>query len=738
MIRKIIITVNVLALLGLFLAWSGKKPADHEVWFPFESSNTHEAGIIGMENWLDAPAGRHGFLQMDGENLRFENGTRVKFWGTNICSRLPFMGPERADSFVNFMAKYGINAVRFHKFSWYAYDGDHSTRFSKERFEPFDYFQYRLRKKGIYYSWSHIYGHRVQPADSSSLLAYDEIRNLRFPWSHLNGSTAGLVNFAPDLQELSIALTVDMLNHVNPHTGLRYADDPGLAFVEFQNEDNIFWSAIERSLEQAPTYRALLCRQFSEWLLNKYGSQTELEEAWGKENIPEGESLAAQNIYPRPNHGLFSLEYETALRENRDMATHILDKMRFLYEKQVEFYRKFEKAVRDTGYGGVLVASCWQAGSGISHFYNLHADYLVGMIDRHNYFGGGEGGHGIRPGTVNNNSMVTEPGSGLFSAGMQQVVDRPFAFSEWMSLVPNQWTAEAAPIIAIYGMGLQGWDASFSFATDLPRFSRYLQSEHHGVYNATSPLHMGLYPALARMIYRNDITESPVLATRNVHIPSLENGRLGFEETVDQGYDDKRFDGSVPPQTLAIGRIPVKFTNEPAETEIPELSAHWDTINKTIASATGELSWQYGNNQYFTINTPGTKGMVGFIPDEEIVIGDWHLQTDNRFAVILLTSLEHDRSLEDAREILVTTVARGMNTGMRYNEAGDTLISTGTSPLLLEPVNIDLKLPQDRDYILEILDHDGLRTGSYVTAQNGRISLKGADHKAIWYLLSRK
>jgi hypothetical protein len=693
----------IIAFLLSLLSLSFIRQKADEGWFPFIPSNTFEPGVIGMKHWLDAPAGKHGFVLMDNSGLRFENGEPVKFWGTNICSRLPFTEPERVDQFVAFMAKYGINAVRFHKFSWYAYDGDHSTRFDKEKFARFDYFQSRLREHGIYYGWSHIYGHRVQPGDSSTLLAYNEIRNLKFPWSHLNGSTASLVNFAPDLQELNIALTVDMLNHVNPHTGLRYADDPALAFVEFQNEDNIFWSAIERSLEQAPTYRALLCNQFSEWLVRKYGTQAALDKAWGKENIPEGESLSAGNIYPQPNHGLFSWEYETALRENREMATHILDKMRFLYEKQVEFYRKFEDAVRATGYKGVLVASCWQAGSGISHFYNLHADYLTGMIDRHNYFGGGEGGHSMRQGLVNNSSMLAEPGSGLFSAGLQLVIDRPFAFSEWMSLVPNQWTAEASPIIAIYGMGLQGWDASFSFATDIPRFSPYLQSEHHGVYNATSPLHIGLYPVLARMIYRGDITESPVIATRNVHVPSMEEGKLGFEERVDQGYDDKRFSGTVPPQSLAIGRIPVNFTDTPEKTTIPDLSAHWDTLNMIVNSVTNELSWSYGENKYFTVNTPGTKGLVGFLPGRSIGLGDWEMQSDNSFAVILATSLEDDKNLGEAGKILITTVARAKNTGMMYNQAGDTLLATGTSPLLLEPVNFSLKFPGARNYRIEIL-----------------------------------
>jgi hypothetical protein len=135
-----------------------------------------------------------------------------------------------------------------------------------------DYFLAKLRTNGIYYGWSHIYGHRPALADKNRLLAYDEIAGTEFPWSHLNGSTASLVNFAPDLQELNIELTVNMLNHVNPETGLQYAEDPALSFIELQNEDNIYWGAMEATLAQTPTYRRLLCRQFSEWLEEKYGS----------------------------------------------------------------------------------------------------------------------------------------------------------------------------------------------------------------------------------------------------------------------------------------------------------------------------------------------------------------------------------------------------------------------------------------------------------------------------------
>lgn len=521
-VAKVFIILSLLGIGALIQpSLKHKQEGSEPGWFPFAPENTRESGVIGMRSWLEAPAGKHGFVRIEKEQLVFENGKPIKFWGTNINGGNAFPSRERADNFTNFLAKYGVNAVRFHKFTWNATDETYSTIPQPEKFERLDYFHAQLKEAGIYIGWSAIYGHRVLPGDSSSLLAYQEIKNLSYPWSHLNGSTSSLVNFAPDLQELNIALTVNMLNRTNPFTGLRYAEDPALAFVEFQNEDNIFWSAIERALEQAPSYRALLCRQFSRWLQVKYGTQERLEEAWGRGAIPEEESMDQQNIYPNPNHRFFSKEYEAAIDNDRQMPVHTMDKMRFLYEQQLAYYRKFEKAVRKTGYKGVIVGSCWQAGSGITHLFNLHADYVLGMIDRHNYFGGGAGGHRLATGPVKNNSMLKNPGSGLLSTGMQQVIDRPFSLSEWMSLVPNQWTAEAAPLVAAYGMGLQGWDASFSFAVDIPRFSPLLESASHGVYNATSPLHMGLYPALSRMVYRGDLRESPVLGSRTVHVGSL-------------------------------------------------------------------------------------------------------------------------------------------------------------------------------------------------------------------------
>ncbi len=701
-------------------------------WFAFSPSNNLTSSELSMADWLHKPAGKHGFVQMKGDKLMFEDGTPIKFWGTNIASELPFMTPEEAIRWSKFLTSYGFNAVRFHKFTWDATDGIHSTVITNEKWKNFDFLCNELRNNGVYYGWSHIYGHKVCPGDSTRLIAYNELAATKFPWSHLNQTTSALVNFADDLQDLNIELTVNILNHINPTTGLRYADDPALSFIEFQNEDNIFWSAIEETLKQTPTYNALLCKKFSKWLLQKYNNDANLTKAWNNEGIAEGESLMKETIYPQPNHGLFSWEYEQAIKENRKVKQHILDKLAFLYEEQVKFYKKFENAVRKTGYKGTLVASCWQAGTGLSHLLNLHADYLTGMIDRHNYFGGGKG-HNLAPGVIDNSAMVSHIGSGLFSTGLQQVRDRPFVFSEWMSLIPNEWTAESAPIVAVYGMGLHGWDASYVFATDYPHYSPTIETPGGGIYNATSPTQLALYPALARMIYRNDVTEGKVVVNRNVDLKAMQNGETAFKDVVKQDYDRKSIEGSFPLQLMAAGRVVLTFT---ANSRI-ELTGNIDQLwnDSTVTSNTGELTWSEKGKGYFTINTPGTKGLVGFAKGKKFDLGEISLSTDNEFAVILITSPEPGKTISESRKMLVTTIARARNTDMKYNDDRTQLLNNGKAPMLLEPVKLSLLVKGNSMPKCTMLDHTGHKTSNQIRPVNGGLTLDGAATKTMYYMV---
>ncbi len=728
----------ILAIIPVILLSCGKQ----EQWFPFKPIKAEGISVTDQTHWLDAPAGKHGFLNMDGDHFSFEDGTPVKFWGVNICSEKPYVSGEVADEWVDNLKRFGVNAVRFHKFTSDALTGNSSVNPDSSMMVRFDYFHNRLRIAGIYYGWSPIYGHIPLPGDSAAILNYSEVKNSGLS-DHLKASTIGLVNWAEDLQDLQMQLILNLLNRTNSVNGKRYADDPALIFVEIQNEDNIYFATTQRVIETCPEYRSLLSGRFSEWLTKKYGSQEKLIQSWGQGNFDFAREFAKDssewhlkkgNICPIANHGVFDYEYKKSVENNSKMPVYLLDMLSFLYTQQQNFYDRAVGMIRSTGYKGAIVASCWQAGSGFSHFFNLNNDYRTGIIDRHNYFGGGTG-HRLNPGKVNNESMLKVPGSGLLSTGMQKVLGRPFVFSEWMSLAPNEWTAEAVPLIASYGMGLQGWDGSFAFASNDTEYSPTLQSANHGVYNVESPLHLGLYPAVANMIYRKDISEGELISTRNVNMAELEKGNIGFIELSEQEGDQKSFRSTIPSEILAVGKVPVSFTPGFIPTDTPDLDKWIDTIQHSINATNGQLQWHYGENAWFTINTPGTMGLVGFPPDSAVNIGDITIKTSNEFAVILISCMNPGQTIQTADELVVTTLARAKNTGMVYNENHTELLEVGISPLLMEPVHLSLTVKGKGKATVTVLNHLGYKTGKTFNSGDEEIILDGQKTQAFYYLL---
>jgi len=88
-------------------------------WFAFAPAEDAGPSVISMEEWLDKPAGTHGGVRMTGDHFEFEDQTPVKFWGVNL-SYGGACAPEKktAELTAARFAKYGVNGVRLHKFSY--------------------------------------------------------------------------------------------------------------------------------------------------------------------------------------------------------------------------------------------------------------------------------------------------------------------------------------------------------------------------------------------------------------------------------------------------------------------------------------------------------------------------------------------------------------------------------------------------------------------------------------------
>ena len=707
--------------------------AQDQGWFAFTTHGKIQPSVIGVEDWLDKPAGKHGFLQSKGNQYVFEDGTPIKFWGVNITGERVFADKDAAEQWSSHLAKYGVNAVRLHKFTKPGYIGTgKSTNIAPDKYDKLDYFSQCLREKGIYYGWSPIFGQLPQPDDRQHLIAFDEI--VQGKQIHEN-STMGILHFSEDLQDLSIKLVVNLLNHRNPYTGLRYADDPALTYIEMQNEDDVFFA---RSFARDAkywnvrlTYKAIACKKFSEWLRKKYGSHQALVAAWGEKAIDAfptyqtDEHLDKNNIFPMTGAWYFN---------NERTRKRLLDTARFLFDLQNEFYQRFAQAIRKTGYKGELIGSCWLGGDDIAHFYNLYSDYLIGAIDRHSYSGGIEGKDGsIVQGKIQAASMLETPGTGLMTVPWWAVTDRPFAISEWSAKSPNEWISEAPPIIAAYGMGLQGWGASYAFCSKNSNLQNSLQSNDESAFNTDAPCHIGLYPAISRMIYSNELKEGKPVAIHKVSIKSLEEGKLDWNRYMDISQNSSNLEEAVSRFAVAIGKVGVEFTPEYEKTIIPDLTPYIDQTRKVIHSTTGQMSWYFGDHKCFTVQTPSAKMWVGFMENQKLTAGNISLECKNPFAVVTVSSLEKGVSIDKSKSLLITTIGRSRNTGMEYSADGKSLIARGTAPLQMEGVEATITFPVELKGRLYILNHDGERTEKFIELSGKQIKLSGALHQTLYY-----
>lgn len=694
-------------------------------WFPLiVRDDLAGESVIALDDWLEKPAGKRGGVRMVGDRFQLEDGTPIKFWGTNLSYGSGCAPPKaEADATAARFARYGVNAVRLHKFSYPKGrdngigDANDATLMDHEGLDRLDYFSAQLAKRGVYYGWSHTFGFIVCPGNRDRLAAYDEIER------NLKGKTYALMNFADDVQDLMIEMVVNLLKHKNPHTGLTYALDPALAYIELQNEDDIFFYTSESAFNACPTYKKLFTAKFSDWLKEKYGGDDALAKAWG--GLKPGESLAAQTIAPQTNPWFFGSD--NLPRQQGPARQRLLDAAAWLHETQNRFYTRFVKAIRDAGYRGPLCGSPWQAPAMLPHYLNLRSDALVGFIDRHNYFGG-----------QLNDTMLSRPGSGYLSSGLQQVIDRPFCVSEWIHVYPSLYSAEGPAIMAAYGLGLQGWDASFEFQSSPRRqtFNDRAGWQPWGVWDADVPTSLGQYPALARMIYRGDVKESEVISTRRVSPADLAAGEFNFSDTVRQSGDIKSFGGSTPAEALAAGRCVVEFSDMPQSggtpaSVFPDLARFRD--GTAIVSATKQLRWETAGRGFFTIDTAGTKGVVGFAAGRPRRLGDVTIELESPYASVLLTALDKAATLKNAERALLTVVARNSNTGFKYFSIDDRILDNGRGPILLEPVRATISIGGRAVTAVHILDHAGARSGKTLEVRSGRFTVDGARDRALYY-----
>ena len=246
-------------------------------------------GPTNISGTLDKPAGKSGFVHVKDGHL-YAGDRRLRLFGTNFTAAADFPDHETADKVAARMAKFGLNAVRFHFLdaTWGTprlinYESGDWRNWNADALDRLDYFIARLKEHGIYADLNLLVGRRFGVGDGVDAKV-----------NQLDWKTAHAVGFfhAPHM-EAQKRYARQLLTHLNPYTKLTYAEDPAVALVEINNENGLIHTWMGGSFDALPDVFARdLRKQWNQWLGKRYAGTAALSNAWGARNEP----LAAEML----------------------------------------------------------------------------------------------------------------------------------------------------------------------------------------------------------------------------------------------------------------------------------------------------------------------------------------------------------------------------------------------------------------------------------------------------------
>lgn len=462
-------------------------------------------GELDLSRLLDAPAGKHGFSKVSSEGcIVFEDGTRGRFFGTNVGGSRCAPPREEAEIQAARLAAYGVNLLRLHtidsRWSDFLEYGKGNTRsFNPEALDRMDYFVAQLKKRGIYVYFDLL--------DYRGFLPGDDVRDADKMDTHWTESIKGASIFNRRMIELQKEFATQLLTHRNPYTGLRYVDEPALLIQEITNENSLFYLSNPQLI--LPSYTAELKDLWNRWLGRRYGDRAKLADAW---RLDDGTSALTADENPEAGTVAMPTQhlYRDTLKAGSDpmrAAPRLNDLTRFLYETEVAYYTEMMEHLRGLGLK-CLITGTNQDFSDASN----RANACCQAMTRNNYWCHPDV-HAKPFNRFRNLSVLASPphrtATPMANIASSAVAGKPMISPEFNFPWPNEFRAECLPMMMAYAC-LQDWDGMLFFAYDTrPERGRL---SYFG--NTRDPARWGQVPLAALMFLRGDVAT----ARTTVHI----------------------------------------------------------------------------------------------------------------------------------------------------------------------------------------------------------------------------
>lgn len=212
-------------------------------WVPLKVATEIKEGSA-----LDFSSGRSRLSRVvaRGRHFEFEDspGVARRFYGVNICNSANFAKKEVAEKFVRQLKLRGYNALRLHHHDGGLVEGSpDGTTINPAQLDRMDALLAACDREGVYVATDLFVSRKVPRRaigqDADGFAGIGEYKALVLV------DDAAFSNLC--------AFAREWMTHVNPYTGLRWADDPALAFLAFVNEGHIGAGGTE-TLRRLPQY----------------------------------------------------------------------------------------------------------------------------------------------------------------------------------------------------------------------------------------------------------------------------------------------------------------------------------------------------------------------------------------------------------------------------------------------------------------------------------------------------
>lgn len=280
----------LVALSGLPVRAANPVTSETPNWFPFNISALDGSPTAIDLSWLnEKPAGASGFLRAEGEHIVDGQGNRVRLFGTNFCFGANFPPETIAPKIAAHLAKNGVNVVRLHHMDSGGKESliadNATTALNAANLARLDKLIAELIAHGVFVNLN-LHVSREYPGTPKEAPRMSK----------------GLDYFHPPFIEMFRSYARQLLEHVNPHTGRAYKDEPGVAVIEMNNENSIVlnpWWLGALPEPFAGELRAL----FVKHLRGKYPDTGSLRAAWGVNDGNTGPDLIKDGDFPGQTKG---------------------------------------------------------------------------------------------------------------------------------------------------------------------------------------------------------------------------------------------------------------------------------------------------------------------------------------------------------------------------------------------------------------------------------------------------